>query len=503
MNLNLRNMKTINYLYRGFLVFALACFSSCDLTGDLDDETIEYALDAETAIIDESSAELAMAGAYAGLLGQDFSDGMDYLVIPSTLGGFTTPGVFSGLEQASYASNNPVTIDTRHNLNSYTGLYIAINRANWIIEKVGELTDDAFETDGRRSEMIAEAKGIRATAHFYLLRLWGEFYDMNSVYGVPVKTSPVRSAEVLPRSTVAETYAAIISDLDDVIASAPDFAGRIFVSKTYGKGMKAKVLLHQGAYAEAAALAQDVIDNSPTDFVLSPDYASIFDQTSPAIYDNTDIIFGSHLNTNTTSGGGAIWYSWNLYYVVSPASSLLAAESTTIGTQAIQHDSDRISSTQSPGLYGGISNNKLAGFSGFKTINHLRISEVYLIRAEAVARAAGSVTTDALDALNAVRIRAGATTTGADGFETYPASITLDEFLEAVRIEKIMELFGEIGEEWYDIVRYDYIDGFGSGFQASDIKPTATDPGKYILPIDELTIVGGGNVVTQSPGYTN
>ena len=63
------------------------------------------------------------------------------------------------------------------------------------------------------------------------------------------------------------------------------------------------------------------------------------------------------------------------------------------------------------------------------------------------------------------------------------------------------ELFGEMGEEWYDLIRYDYADGFGSGFQVSDIKPTATNSDKFILPFDEKNLAAGNNIVVQNPGY--
>ena len=81
--------------------------------------------------------------------------------------------------------------------------------------------------------------------------------------------------------------------------------------------------------------------------------------------------------------------------------------------------------------------------------------------------------------------------------ETYPASINLSEFLEAVRVEKRIELGVEVGEDWFDLVRYHFVDGF----DVSTVKPTATNPDKFILPIDYVTIEAGKNVVEQNPNY--
>ena len=129
------------------------------------------------------------------------------------------------------------------------------------------------------------------------------------------------------------------------------------------------------------------------------------------------------------------------------------------------------------------------------------MAEIYLIYAEADARAIKNVSPSALAALNTIRIRAGATSTGSDGFETYPSNISYEELLEAIRIEKLMELATEMGEDWYDLVRYDYADGFGSGFQVSDVKSTATDAEKFIMPIPATSIIAGQNIVKQNPGY--
>jgi hypothetical protein len=154
--------------------------------------------------------------------------------------------------------------------------------------------------------------------------------------------------------------------------------------------------------------------------------------------------------------------------------------------------------------YGGYWTSKYTSYFSegtYEMIYHMRMSEVYTILAEASARAANSVTTEALDALNTLRAQRGATNTGVDGFEIYPESISFDEFLTAIRMEKLVELQAEGGESWFDLVRFDYADGFGTGFQVSDIKASATNSDKFILPIPFESIQAGGFVVEQNPSY--
>ena len=188
-------------------------------------------------------------------------------------------------------------------------------------------------------------------------------------------------------------------------------------------------------------------------------------------------------------------------YIVSPQYIASEVGTTEVGGQTIVHDGGRISGTIMEGFFGFDSLKSNFNFlppeNMYEMIYHLRMAEVYLIYAEAEARAQNAVTSDALNALNEIRTRAGATTTGGDGFETYPATISLPQFLEAVRIEKRMELGVEIGEDWFDMVRYHFVDGF----DVSTVKPSATNPDKYILPIDYITIEAGKNVVEQNPNY--
>jgi hypothetical protein len=68
-------------------------------------------------------------------------------------------------------------------------------------------------------------------------------------------------------------------------------------------------------------------------------------------------------------------------------------------------------------------------------------------------------------------------------------------------MEKAAELMAETGETWYDLVRYDYADGFGTGFKVSDVKATASNPDKFILPIPFESLEAGGFLLEQNPGY--
>ncbi|MAO15407.1 MAG: hypothetical protein CMH44_00745 [Muricauda sp.] len=494
-------MKTFKYIFILMVGLGLSCLSSCQLAEDLDDYEPLNALDANKAIVDESTAELALSGVYAGFHQQSGGGGIpEIYTIPSLMSGTLVNSFLINTDEVQgYVNNNPLAVNTSQGLGAYTRMYDIINRANWLIEKATELTDDKFPTPGRRQQILAETRMLRATANFYLLRLWGQFYDMESKYGISIRTEPSRSGEALPRSTVRETYEVILEDLDYAVANAPDIRTKSYTNRAYAMGLKAKVLLYQGNYAEAATLARDVMDASPGEFALADTYGEIFlNHATPELFDSSEIVFGTKGDPVAGVGIGNVI---GTIYIVSPQYIASEVGTTEVGGQTIVHDGGRISGTIMEGFFGFDSLKSNFNFlppeNRYEMIYHLRMAEVYLIYAEAEARAQNAVTSDALNALNEIRTRAGATTTGGDGFETYPATISLPQFLEAVRIEKRMELGVEIGEDWFDMVRYHFVDGF----DVSTVKPSATNPDKYILPIDYITIEAGKNVVEQNPNY--
>ncbi len=484
----------------------LVC-SSCQIAEELDDFEPLYSLTAEEAIYDQASAELALAGAYSTLQG---GNGVLQLSrLTNSLSGMSqnpVTAIFGALspEEESFALNDPMS-DGSMLLSIYTGQYTLINRANWIIEQASELSDEVFPTPNRRTEIIGEAKILRAFGHFQLLRLFGQFYDVNSDYGINVRLTPAKDGQVQPRNSVSETYEAIINDLEDGILSAPELTPKFYVSKTFAKAQLAKVYLYMGNYTEAATLASEVINNSGSNFQLLPSFQALFDHQSVEVFDNNSSLF----NLYSDQDDEQINYGseWTIYSNFSSAFAAMATtETININGQIINYDATRVPFMLTgapfipfPGLNGNMKYRQQTG--GHETFYFLRMAEIYLILAEAEARSTNSVSSVALNALNAVRTRAGATSTGGNGFETYPASISLNQFLEVVRIEKRIELATEQGEDWFDLIRYDYLDGFGSGFQVSQVKATATNSDKFIMPIPFASVEVGNGIIIQNPSY--
>ena len=509
-------MKIISFRYISVLMILLVGVTSCELTKELDEYEPLYSLVAETAIDNEDAANLALQGAYAAFKKRD-QDGTPYIfVLPELMGAYVAPGSFLTYfpRILNIASNNPVTDSDPFVNGMYSGMYKLINNTNWIIQEVDLLDEEKFTNPDRKTEILGEAKTLRALAHFYLLRLYGQFYDIDSEYGLDVRLSPAMDASAYPRKTVRETYTEILKDLDFGITNNPDLTERYFVNKTFARGLKARVLLYMGDYANAATEAKNVIDNAGGDFALASDFAGQFQpHSSPAVWDNSEVLFGTSGTEgadNEDVGMGSLYGGFIAGGITQNYMDMAAGtiDVNTTPVVTINYDGNRATTmaTSNTGA-APYSVNKyiVARIGEYEMVYHMRFAEMYLILAEASARAASAVTTEALDAINTLRVARGAAEQDGinpvGGFAEYPAEISYDQFLEAVRVEKAIELVAETGESWFDLIRYDYADGFGSGFQVSDHKPTATNSDKFILPIPQASIDAAGGVVKQNPTY--
>ncbi len=77
----------------------------------------------------------------------------------------------------------------------------------------------------------------------------------------------------------------------------------MYANRIFAKGLKAKVLLYKGDYQAAASLADEVINDGR--FALASDFAGQFQpHTSPDLFDNPEILFGSSGDENAGLGIG-------------------------------------------------------------------------------------------------------------------------------------------------------------------------------------------------------
>ena len=144
----------------------------------------------------------------------------------------------------------------------WSALYEGIKRANVVIEKVPSINMN----EQLRNRYIAEASFLRGLFYFDLVRAFG---------GVPRVTSTTPATKT-PRSTDAEIYELIISDLEfaaqhlpEKSLYGPDDAGR--ATKGAAKSLLARVCLFMGDYKNVEKYALEVIASDEYD--LEDDFA--------------------------------------------------------------------------------------------------------------------------------------------------------------------------------------------------------------------------------------
>jgi hypothetical protein len=90
---------------------------------------------------------------------------------------------------------------------AWTSIYRTISQANYILANVPKVTDPLLTT-AMRNQYMGEAYFMRALAYFDLARGWG------GVQLVLTPTTHVSDNTGIPRSSLADTYAQVLKDLN-------------------------------------------------------------------------------------------------------------------------------------------------------------------------------------------------------------------------------------------------------------------------------------------------
>jgi len=181
--------------------------------------------------------------------------------------------------------------------NMYSTPYRAIASCNFFLDNV----DKAPLTDAQKNIYKAEVRFLRALSYFDLVQAFGGviIYDH-----FPKLLDDAKIA----KSTKAEVYTFIEADLDFAIANLPDEKFNGHAVKGSAQGIKARVLLTQEKWAEAATLLQQVMSSGK--FALANNYAALFKTSGQALAAvNTEIMFSTQYlapnNVQRTSPGAA------------------------------------------------------------------------------------------------------------------------------------------------------------------------------------------------------
>ncbi len=365
--------------------------------------------------------------------------------------------------------------------------YGFINDLNRLIVAAGPIVPALNEQD-QYNNILAQAYAFRALAHYEVLLYYGLNIRDNSAEGVPY--IDFVSTNALPaRNTTGEVLAGIQDDLTTALSLFPSSATDInFASPDFVTFLRARIALETNDLPGAIAAANILI--AKYDLADPVQYFNMFNEDA----DTTEVIWkydnvqGFNYNYGniwifTGTGGNFVEMSSELFNLLDPTDirrSVLLSPTSNIANEEY-------------GIGKYPPNADTQYINDFKA---MRISEIYLIRAEAYARNSqfGLAANDVLAVRNERSLIGGATV-------SYNNQI---DALTDILAERRLELAYE-GHRYNDIKRMRDIlnqgitrdDADCQGVFPCSLPPTSE---KWIFPIPQGEINANDNM-TQAPNY--
>ncbi|MHC1779165.1 MAG: RagB/SusD family nutrient uptake outer membrane protein [Bacteroidales bacterium] len=450
-------------------------------------------------ITDQKTAETALVGVYSYLAGGyqwEWHYGLDFSHLCGTSRG---SGSSSGGLEAGYEGElifNTMRADGSYSA-KWQGAYKIINAANWVLKLIENVDESLFTAD-RKKQIIAETRFMRFFANFFLFRNYCYFFDINSEYGLLYRDEPVNLTNFrVARLNVKDSYDKLIEDLDYCIANGPEFSTVYRASKQTAKAFKAKLLAMRGGTADwntVITLTNEVITSGK--FAMESDHYSIFKKRNAS----KEVIFSLFISPNTVASNlGTVRCRWSGYY---RATDFLKSLSN-IGTQYNKAINDTINTyTASTNTYSlnygsagkiasyGVTDAELVANSAFI---YLRLGEMQILKAEAIARTTGSVS-EVLSVLNPLLVRAKDTP-----FTEQQISGN-ESLLNFVYLVLLKELALESGIDYEASLRFKDSNGLPKIIGQKQNLSTIDDIKKCVKPIHVNEIVVN-DLCKQNPGY--
>ena len=364
--------------------------------------------------------------------------------------------------------------------------YKIINQANMTLEGIDRFAE---KNPDEVNNIKGQALAIRGYVHFDLLRYWVNDYSRNSNEpGVPYITQS--DYEQKPsRGTVKETYDKIEKDLLDALALLENQGPTqlAYISADAVKAMLARLYLYSKQYDKAIDFATELINNYP--LASKTTFPQIWTDFS---YD--EVIWYIAFDDGQGTPGGNVYTPALNYSPYSPNEDLIAEYAADDIRPAAYYavrpdgnDEDRFVLIKHQGKY--TAQFRPDGVVNFKVF---RVSEMYLIRAEAYAMSTTPDEAAANDDLNELR---RARITGYTD-ESYSGQ----DLLDAIEMERRKELIGE-GHRFFDLKRKGATARKVQRTNCSENCELDPDAPQWTFPIPQSEIDANPAIKPQNPGY--
>lgn len=467
----------------------MASFSSCseDLLDQQPVNTMLY--DGALTIKTEKDLASALQGMYSEFASAD-AFGADITLIGDLVSdnafiSQTNDGRFKITNQMTWTAST-----TNSDFKLYNKLYDAVSMANIIINS------DIEQTDAVKG-IVAQAYAARGLAYFYLATYYAAnpTSGVNQEYGIAIHTGAYDPNAYYARTTVAETYEQIISDLEKGISPYNEVTeNKGYLSATSARLLLAKAYLTRGAegdYEKAIQYAEDAINLSQNSALISADQLQDYfgGTTSATTKDQAETVFEINMSVIANPGVNRALGSFfdpngrKGYFMFRDNLVQLYKDGDARKYLFTQENADRGDAPNGHFLLKNLQ--VIDGTSYVGNVRVLRLTEAKFIKWEAMAKSGKGA--EALQQVNEFATeRGGSTYTG--------------DALTAILEEKRKEFVGE-GQRFIDLKRNNL--GFEKGTNITGyVNSVPADSKFFVFPIPSSSI-NLNKLITQYPGWTN
>jgi hypothetical protein len=445
-------MKKISY----FLIVILIALGSCSKVLDVEPS---QSISADEAIKDKTGLERAITGSYNAL--QLVGSYGRYQVIVSDLAADNLDWVATSVDYSEIAANDINAANTIVD-GIWGANYDGLNRINNVLVKIPVI---AGLTDDEKNTFEGEALFLRALFHFNLAGFFG---------GVPIKTSPTLDLTNVDQApnTRDEVYIQVIEDLLAAENRLPKKAVAGHPSAYSATALLARVYLTRFHFSNLPEMATKAIEKADSvilngGYNLAANYADLFDgnETEPIF----EVVFDAQNYNRLAQNFFPI--SLSGLYIIAPNAGFMSGFDS---IDSIRRDNSfLIDSLNKPYC------NKYRDIvTGTDRVLVLRLAEMYLIKAEALAYTNGNID-EIKTNINIIRTRAGLAGTEAEDIESLKMVIENERRHE----------FAYEGQRWQDLVRTK---------RATTVLGIDENATLFPIPLSEMQT---NKLMKQNPGY--
>jgi hypothetical protein len=345
----------------------------------------------------------------------------------------------------------------------------------------------------------------RALMYFDLVRLYGKPYNMDKAsYGVPLVLEPLDASAQPTRASVEAVYTQILKDLADAAPMLSKNKVNGYINYYANKAIEARVYLFMDNFTASLASAEEVINSGKYSLYSNTAWVgswatpygseSVFELAIfPAEGDLTTGSLGYYLLRLGKVTGASGWFMASDYWI-----NRMGEDPTDIRWGIMDYDESSDTRLGSSLKYVG--GTAMAGDKASRSavnVKVIRLSEMYLVAAEAALRLPTPDRAKAANYLNQIRNRAPALLPADE------TTVTVDMILD----EKSKEFFAE-GLRYFDMLRLNKTIEFNDEFISPAVVITHRTKTidrtffKTILPISQEEMDANPAIKPQqNPGY--